>query len=230
MSSQLSAATTLGRVQRTHGGHGYENITSTSAYGLQYNVEVLFNKKKLLLYLDTGSADTWAVGSHVNCTNWIGSCQFGPAYTSDLNFGALPYEHMHIEYGDGELVEGPMGHVDVSVAGIHVKNQTVGLANTTLWLGNNVTSGVLGLAYPALTNAYVGPLDEHGEDHNAKYTPIFANMVRKGLVDDWFSLALDRNGSDGALGFGGVPGHIKGVDYSTTAVTDIIIVSTQPLD
>lgn len=225
-----SAAATLSRLKRddVDGSHrSYENVTESSANGLQYSVEVAFNQQRLLLNLDTGSADTWAVSSHLNCTpSWMESrrCLFGPGYTGGFNTVNAPSEHMYVEYGDGEQVQGPMGTVDVDIAGIRVVNQTVGLANTTQWIGNNITSGLLGLAYPSLTNAFIGSMDEHEQDYGVKYSPIFANMVKQGLVDDWFSLALDRNGSGGALGFGGVPDHIKGVDYSTTAITDIIIV------
>lgn len=224
-SGQTSATRTLGRLQRKYGGHGYENITSTSVYGLQYGVEVAFNKQKLMLALDTGSADTWAVGSKSNCTNWFGSCYFGPAYTGGFSGGLIEEEHLFIEYGDGEVIQGPLGYMDVSVAGIHVKNQTVSLANTTLWYGNNITSGILGLAYPSLTNAYGGSFGDEEPYYEYEYAPVFANMVDQGLVDNFFSIAISRNLSDGAIAFGGVPEYLDGVDYDSKAMTDIIIVS-----
>lgn len=224
-SGQLSVAATLGQLQRIHGGHGYENITSTSAYGLSYGVEVSFNKQKLVLTLDTGSSDTWAVSAKSNCTNWWGSCSFGPAYHGGFLAGPLEDEHLYIEYGDGEIVQGPLGQLDVSVAGLHVKNQTVALANTTLWVGNNITSGILGLAYPSLTNAYEGSFDDNEPYYEKQYSPVFANMVDQGLVENYFSLAISRNTDDGVIAFGGVPRHLEGLDYDTKAMTDILIVS-----
>lgn len=228
-SGQTSATSTLGRLQRKHGGHGYENITSASAYGLQYGVEVAFNKQKLILALDTGSADTWAVSSQSNCTNWLGSCYFGPAYTGGFSGPLIEEEHLYIEYGDGEIVQGPLGYMDVSVAGIRVENQTVSLANTTLWYGNNITSGILGLAYPALTNAYGGSFGDDEPYYEFEYAPVFANMVDQGLVDNFFSIAISRNASDGVIAFGGVPDYLDGVDYDSKAMTDIIIVCLNAL-
>lgn len=227
-SGRLSAAATLGRLQRMYGGHGYENITSTNAYGLSYGVEVTFNSQPLVLTLDTGSSDTWAVSAKSNCTNWYGSCLFGPAYHGGFPDGPLDGKHFYIEYGDGEIVQGPMGQMSVSVAGLHVKNQTVALANSTLWEGNNITSGILGLAYPSLTNAYEGSFGDHEPEYKLQYSPVLANMVDQGLVENYFSIAISRNSDDGVIAFGGVPGHIEGLEYDTKAMTDIIIVGWTP--
>lgn len=223
---RLSVIAALSRAQQKHGGHGYENITTTSAYGTQYGVEVAFKKQRLVLALDTGSADTWVVSARSNCTAYGGHCALGPPYTGGFVGGQpLRYVHLYIEYGDGEIVQGPLGPVDVTIAGVRVRNQTVALANTTLWVGNNVTSGVLGLAYPALTNAYEGEFGDHEPYFQKEYAPIFANMVNQGLVENFFSIAISRKGSDGAIAFGGVPRDLEGVDYGKTAMADIIIVS-----
>ncbi|KAJ4414927.1 hypothetical protein N0V82_007639 [Gnomoniopsis sp. IMI 355080] len=222
-SGHMSASNTLGSVHRKHGSSGYENITSTSAYGTQYGVEVQFNKQKLSLALDTGSSDTWAVSSKANCTGYFTSCFFGPSYAGGFNEKPLVDEHLYIQYGDGEVVQGPIGFMDVTVGGIQVTNQTVALANDTFWNGNNVTSGILGLAYPSITNAYSGPFGEHSPWYQMEYSPIFSNMVAQGLVNNYFSIAISRNAPDGVLGLGGVPEHLAGVDFSTLAMTDIII-------
>lgn len=223
-----SATNKLGNVHRKHGSSGYENITSTSAYGTQYGVEVKFNKQKLTLALDTGSSDTWAVSSKANCTGYLASCFFGPSYAGGFNEASLLDEHLYIQYGDGEVVQGPIGFMDVTVGGIQVTNQTVALANDTFWNGNNVTSGILGLAYPSITNAYVGPFGEHSSWYQMEYPPVFSNMVSQGLVDNFFSIAISRDAPGGILGFGGVPEHLNGVDLSTLAMTDIIIVCLFP--
>lgn len=228
-SGHRSATNTLGNAQRKHGGgSGYENITSTSAYGTQYGVDVKFNKQKLTLALDTGSSDTWAVSSTSNCTGYFTSCFFGPSYAGGFSNGPILDEHLYIQYGDGEVVQGPIGFMDVTVGGIQVKNQTVALANDTLWNGNNVTSGILGLAFPSITNAYAGPFGVHSPWYQMEYAPVFSNMVAQGLVDNHFSIAISRDASDGVLGLGGVPEHLDGVDYSNMAMTDIIIVCMHP--
>ncbi|CAN8104402.1 unnamed protein product [Discula destructiva] len=224
-SGHMSVTNALGRVQREHGGTGYENITATTAIGTQYGVEVRFNKQKLLLDLDTGSSDTWAISSKSNCTSFFSSCYFGPSFAGGFNEEPSLNQHLYIEYGDGEIVQGPVGFMTVTVGGLHVENQTVALANDTLWNGNNITSGILGLAYPSITNAYYGPFGEHSPLFQRQYSPIFSNMVAQGLADNYFSIALSRPGSasDGMLAFGGVPQDLDGADYSTMGMTPIII-------
>lgn len=225
-SGHMSATNALGSTQRTHGGTGgYENVTAANAYGTQYAVDVLFNKQKLTLALDTGSSDTWAVATASNCTwGYYSSCYFGPSFAGGFNKEPPLSEHLYIRYGDGEIVQGPIGYMDVTVGGLRVENQIVALANDTLWNGNNVTSGILGLAYPSITNAYGGPFGDHSPWYQMEYAPIFSNMVAQGLSDNYFSIAINRDESDGVLAFGGVPQDLKGVDYSTLGMTDIIIV------
>lgn len=53
-----SAAAILGAHQRTAGGTGYENITTTTAYGTQYATKVHWSGRPMYLLLDTGSSDT----------------------------------------------------------------------------------------------------------------------------------------------------------------------------
>lgn len=223
--SQRFTTSTLNRLKHKHDVHGHENITSLNTYNTQYGVEVAFNDQKLLLTLDTGSADTWAVSAESNCTTWRGRCAFGPAYTGGFLGDPLEDVHLYVEYGDGEVVQGPLGRVDVEVAGLRVENQTVALANATLWTGNNITSGILGLAYPSLTKAFGGRFGDHQPFYERPYVPVFANMVDQGLVDNFFSIALGRGADDGVIAFGGVPDDLEGVDYDNVAMTDIIIVS-----
>lgn len=223
---RMSVLNTLGHLHREHDGHGYENITASNVYGSQYNVDVWFNKQKLSLVLDTGSSDTWAFGSKSNCTGYYSSCYAGPSFAGSFNDEAAHNEHLYITYGDGELIQGPMGYMTVSVAGLQVENQTVALANETFWFSNNVTSGVLGLAYPSITNGFFGDFGEHAPWLQEQYPPVFSNMVAQGLSNNYFSVAINRPGSrgDGALAFGGVP-DLVGVNYSApVAITDIIIV------
>ncbi|KAF3765622.1 acid protease [Cryphonectria parasitica EP155] len=220
---QTPLTTVLGRLQRKYDGSGNRNITSITAYGSTYGVDVVFNKQSLVLQLDTGSSDTWAVSASSNCTPWHGDCSFGTAYTGGFTGGLISNEHLYIQYGGGEVVQGPVGAMDVTVAGISVRNQTVALANDTLWDGNNITSGVLGLAYPSITSVFTGPFGDHSSYYGVEYAPIFTTMVDQGLVENYFSVAISRHASGGALAFGGVPDDLDGVDYSSMGMTDIII-------
>jgi hypothetical protein len=226
-----SAAAVIGAHQRLVGGFGYENITSTSAYGTQYAVEAQFNRHPMALIIDTGSSDTWAVQKDFHCIDYSGeflppeTCGFGETYPETFQYGLTdPETHMFIQYGDGEIVTGPMGFSDVSIGNITVNKQQVCLASTTYWYGNNYTSGLMGLAFPSLTNAYLGDGTDHDLGNQIQYSPLFTSMVNQGLVDPVFSIAIDRNASSGMLAFGGIA-PASGLDMSRSATLDMIIVS-----
>jgi hypothetical protein len=76
-------------------------------------------------------------------------CDFGPYYTKSSTFTAISGETFSIEYGDGEYLTGIMGTEEVTVAGITV-DQEVALVTAAAWEGDGTTSGLMGLAYPAL--------------------------------------------------------------------------------
>ena len=111
-------------------------------------------------------------------------------------------------YGSGEWIRGAVGDEDVTIAGVTVKKQRIGLAHQVLGGGDGVISGLLGLAYPPLTQAYVGGNDTDrnpGSPNRDPYDPIFTSMRKQRLVaPQYFSMTMDRNHS-GWLTFGDVP-------------------------
>ncbi|KAK3938865.1 aspartic-type endopeptidase [Diplogelasinospora grovesii] len=235
-----SVAAILGAHHRRTASTGYENITTTTAYGTQYATVARWGNHSMMMLLDTGSADTWLVWRDFLCTDYYGSeipqvaCGFGPAFPGDFQYGYVtPQQHMYIQYGDGEVVTGPMGYADITVGNITVKRQEVCLANRTYWQGNNMTSGLMGLAWPALTNAYFGPSEppedeDHSVGNRVEYSPLFTSMVSQGLVPPVFSIAIDRNSSSGILAWGGIP-PASGLDTSRIATMDMIITSLIPV-
>lgn len=228
-----SVASILGAHQRQVGGSGYQNITPATAYGTQYAVDLVFGTVPLRVLLDTGSSDTWVAQEGFQCVDYAGedvdpaTCGFGPTYPGDFQYGAIPEQHLYIQYGDGEIIYGPVGYSDITLGNITVTRQEAGLANTTYWDGNNATSGMLGLAYPSLTNAYLGTGTEHSWLDEVSYSPIFTNMVNQGLVLPYFSIAINRNSSGGLIAYGGIP-PVRGLDYSTAVSMDIIVVRSFP--
>jgi hypothetical protein len=228
-----SAAAVLGANQRHAGGSGYQNITTASAYGTQYAIEALWDGQPLSMLLDTGCADTWAVQRSFSC---VGedlefvkpqtACAFGGGYYPET-FGYGPHDPkmlMLIKYGDGEVVSGAMGFSDITIGNVTAKRQLVGLASTAHWFGNNQTSGVVGLAFPALTHGYS---NETGG--RVQYSPVFTTMVSQGGVEPVFSIAIDRNASTGVLALGGIP-LVEGMDYGEVASLDMIIVGLDFFD
>ncbi|KAK1984463.1 eukaryotic aspartyl protease [Colletotrichum cereale] len=226
-----NAATALGAAQPRGLSAAYQNITALSPYGTQYAIEVIWDGKPINMIFDTGSSDTWATGSNFTCTNMVGSavysqeaCGFGPNKIDGFKYGPAEDIHFTLGYGSGERVSGPMGFSDIEVAGITVQQQQVGLANKTYWMGNNYTNGILGLAFPSITSAFIGDMDEDRPAFQVPYSPFFTSMVQQGLSADSFSVSLVRN-SSGLIGWGGRTG--LPVD-GPTAYTNLIITTINP--
>lgn len=150
-------------------------------------------------------------------------CYFGPVFNGTFADGAIADENFNIEYGDGEFLTGTLGYEDVTVAGITVARQEVALVDYAYWFGDAETSGLMGLAYAFLTSAYAG--NDTGADSLAtqvQYDPIVTSMIKQGLIEPVFSLALDRDSDSGYLALGGLPP----VNYTGSfATTPILMVS-----
>jgi Eukaryotic aspartyl protease len=217
-------------IRAYHTQHSKRSISNTSpilwaANGNVYLTPVKFGKQSFLSVLDTGSADTWLVGRNFSCLEVLSrkpqaqkECRFGPSFNTSASptFKQLGDQHFNISYADGEFLNGIMGIEEVSLAGITVPKQTVGVVDYAAWMGDTKSSGLVGLAYPSVTRAYPGNntrMDRRGG--NIPYSPIFTTMWKNNLTAPLFSLALARNkNEDGVLAFGGLPGHP--VRYSTT--------------
>ncbi|KAI8957590.1 acid protease [Daldinia sp. FL1419] len=209
---RLSAAALVGQVQRSHGGIGYENVTTINHYAAEYAVQASFNGRHMEVVIDSGSADTWVVGRNFSCKGSMNEtvpddiCAFGPAFSGSFTDGPLPNMHFSIKYGDGEGIQGLMGQLDVEFAGIIVPNQEIAIASQGIWHGNNVSSGILGLAYPSLTNAYWGDdISDNNQVLSVPYSPLFTSMVSNGLTAPYWAIAMARNSSLGSVSVGGMP-------------------------
>lgn len=211
---------------------GYQNISSVDYYDIAYYVTVLVGAERqpVDLLFDTGSADTYATAANFTCDDWRGNpiargaCQMGPGYAGGFQYGPKKGEHLYVEYSDQTWMSGPMGYSDMEVAGIQVRRQQFAIVNETYTWGNGLTSGVLGLAFKSLTNSYAdssGPRGHNATDRD-EYAPFFNNL-RTQTKMSYFSLAIERNSSDGLVGWGGIP-PVE-VDGESYGITDIIIVS-----
>lgn len=94
-----------------------------------------------------------------------------------------------------------MGYQNITLAGLEVPYQEVALVNKSYWNGDNVASGLLGLAYDLLTSEY-----DDATGDSKPYDSIFTTMSKKGIVKpDLFSMAMDSKSQTGQLAFGGLP-------------------------
>lgn len=230
--SGYSAISLLGRTGRAMPNKAagkYQNITSVDGFSTQYAIQCGWDGKPVWLLFDTGSSDTWAVKSGFVCEDSVGNkhdrsaCAFGEPRIRNFGHGTIDELHFFLSYGSGEQVSGPMGHSDISCGGLSVSEQQVGLANRTYWHGNNVTVGILGLAYPSITSAYYGQVGEETPWSAITYTPFLTNAIAQGTIDPLFSVAIMRNSSDGILAWGGLPPTMWRGEQNAT--TDLIVVS-----
>ncbi|KAK5118234.1 hypothetical protein LTR85_008214 [Meristemomyces frigidus] len=186
-----------------------------SEEGAGYSVNITFGGKTFEVILDTGSSDLWLAESGVKCVDVdmdpvaTAECGFGPLASASFQDGAIANENFNISYGDGEFLTGVLGYENVGVANITVDKQEVALVNYAYWEGDNVTSGLMGFAYPTLTSAYRGT-DASVDNENTtavQYTNWIFSAIDQGLIDPMFSLAIERgsNGGGGQLALGGLP-------------------------
>ncbi|KAJ5730706.1 uncharacterized protein N7483_005214 [Penicillium malachiteum] len=195
--------------------------------GEEYATSITFGTQTFDVIVDTGSSDTWVVKEDFECIDLDtgdktseSDCEFGTTYTTDSTLKKISGEEFEIEYGDGEYLYGYMGTETVTLASITV-DQEVAIVTEAAWEGDGTTSGLTGLAYPALTSAY----NEKTDDQEV-YNPIFTTMVNDGLIDSYFSLAISRNvsGDAGYLTLGGLPPITFNETFTTT---DILITSIE---
>ncbi|KAI0344446.1 acid protease [Trametopsis cervina] len=210
---------------------------SGAAGDQEYVTEITIGDQKFQAIVDTGSSDTWLANKGYKCFDLSdnpvpeAACDFGtPVFdkTKSKTFEAFKNMNFNISYGDNEFLTGDIGFETVTVGGLTVTHQEIGLATAAAWEGDNVTAGLLGLAYPGLTDAYKGTdPDADGSANNVVYNPFFFNAVeQKSVAAPYFSIALNRgtfaaetnatfDPNLGYLAFGG----IAPVPVTSTAVT-----------
>ncbi|KUI55483.1 hypothetical protein VP1G_02815 [Cytospora mali] len=191
--------------KHSYGSEPVDNLDSE-----EYIAQIEWAGVAVDVIIDTGSSDTWLVQEGFTCVDEDGNsqseadCYFGPTFNGTFDEGTISDENFNIEYGDGEFLTGVMGYEKVTVAGITVDHQEVALVNYSYWFGDSVTSGLMGLAYPLLTSAYEGT-NASDDSTQVEYNPIITTLIKDGLIDPVFSLALERNSDSGYLALGGLP-------------------------
>lgn len=147
------------------------------------------------------------------------NCKFGATYDTGSTFTPIPDQNFRISYADGETATGILGRDTVTLANITVYNQTIGVVNKAAWRGDSVSSGLIGLAYPALTSAYNGTnVTADSRETQIQYEPVFTNMYSQGGVDPLFTLKLERENGSSTLAIGGLPPLDSGLADDFTSV------------
>ncbi|KAK8038969.1 hypothetical protein PG993_007380 [Apiospora rasikravindrae] len=188
------------------------NVSVVDRSATQYSVEVVLNGSPVNLIMNTAGSDTWVRSRNFTCLNNAGGsapisqCDWGKFGATGFPNGPIQDQHFAIKNIDGSGVSGQLGYMDVSIANVTVPNQEVAIATQGVWHGDNVTSGMLGMAYPSLTSAYSGDdLNDTSNESALEYSPLFTTMMTDGFVRPYWSLAISRNSSDGLFCLGDLP-------------------------
>lgn len=155
------------------------------------------------------------------------ACALVATYTITSTFQEIPNENLNLTYGDGSYLNGVFGYETVEIAGIEVTHQQIGVPYLAGWEGDNITSGLVGLAYPGITSAYGGTnASADGKANLENYSPITNTIFFvENLTESVFSLSLSRNPN--LLGFGGylTIGGIPNITDPSVNASDIVAVT-----
>jgi hypothetical protein len=142
-----------------------ENLTTIG--GRVYMVDVTLGGEALTLVIDSGSSDTWVASSSFKCLdpNMLlpmpaSLCGFGGLYDAALSatWKPMPGVNFTVRYTGGEFLLGGLGTERFGIGGAGgtgagmVVNQTIGVVEAGFWMGDGLSSGLMGLAYSALAS------------------------------------------------------------------------------
>ncbi|KAJ6599758.1 acid protease, partial [Mycena vulgaris] len=186
-----------------HGRSGRKTeVLNGAAFDQEYVLNITVGGKVFNAILDTGSSDTWVVHDGFSCLDLNGTavpaatCDFGPSHFNPADsptFQPFPNATFFVRYGSGEFLRGPAGFDTVTVAGLSVSQQEIGVPNSTAFLGDGVSEGVLGLAFPRLTSVFLPDPQNASHIQQMPYSPFFINAIEhKKVKSPLFSISLDR--------------------------------------
>ncbi|KAI8993962.1 acid protease [Trametes punicea] len=141
--------------------------------------------QQFLIDFDTGSSDLWVPNSSCRSSTCSSKRKYNPSSSSTSSKKSGTFS---IEYGDGSTVSGPIYTDTVNVAGVTVKNQYLSAVTTlSSSFADDPIDGLLGLAYPAISNLNESPFFN---------TAITQRAVPQGV----FGFKLASSGSELYLG------------------------------
>ncbi|CAG9840533.1 unnamed protein product [Diabrotica balteata] len=199
------------RLRSKFGSRGV--VPLVNEYDLDYYGEIGVGtpSQKFNVIFDTGSTDLWVPSSkckvHAGQAN---GCQNHKQYDSSKS---STYQenggYFSIQYGSGSL-SGFLSQDSVEVGGLPVKNQIFAEATdeTSQSFVTSTFDGILGLAYPQLSDQNI--------------PPVFQNLIDQGVVDKpvfSFYLSQEANGDKGELLLGGSDSKYYKGDFAYSPVS-----------
>ncbi|NXM58425.1 PEPA protein, partial [Illadopsis cleaveri] len=140
--------------------------------------------QEFTVVFDTGSSNLWVPSVFCSSPACRNHNRFNPGESSTF---LSTNDTLFIAYGTGSMT-GILGYDTVNVAGINVRNQIFGLAETEPgdFFYYTPFDGILGLAFPSIASSGA--------------TPVFDNMMVQNLVDrNLFSVYLSRDSQGGSF-------------------------------
>ncbi|KAF5368298.1 hypothetical protein D9757_010525 [Collybiopsis confluens] len=216
-----------------------------SDFDEEYLTNLTIGGQDFALIVDTGSSDTWVAKQGFSCFDLSGTpvptsnCAFGTDgfnTSASSTYSLIPNTNFNISYGDGEFLTGDMAFETLTIGGMTVPRQEIGIVTNAAWLGDGIDTGLMGLASPNLTSAFKGtnPNADEWPETQIPYNPLFYTAVKDGIVSEpYFSVALNRGSFEaennslydpnlGVIAFGGIaPVPV------TTNIISIIIGNTK---
>ncbi|OJT11687.1 Aspartic protease [Trametes pubescens] len=180
--------------------------------------------QKFLIDFDTGSSDLWLPSSA--CTS--STCSSKKKYTAaSSSTGVKKSGTFSIEYGDGSTVSGPIYTDTVAVAGITAKTQYFSPVTTlSSSFADDPIDGILGLAYPAISNLNESPFFNTAFSQGAVTSNVFgfklassgSELYLGGTDSKLYTGAIEYHAIDTSTGFWQLTGA-KALVGTTTAVS-----------
>ena len=95
-------------------------------------------------------------------------------------------------YSVDEFLLGEVGTDTVTVGGLTVTKQEIGLVTNAAWQGDGVNTGLMGLAYPDLTSVFNGtnPDNDNFTTNQDPYDPFFWSAVAEKAVTQPCKLSI----------------------------------------
>ncbi|OGE54264.1 hypothetical protein PENARI_c006G05815 [Penicillium arizonense] len=214
----------------------------STEFGAVFDAPVKIGNQTFQLLVDTGSSDTYVMKFGYTCINATdnleiprGDCLYSnKTYHKSSTYKRIPNQIFGIQYGAG-LASGIMALEDVSIGDVTTKCQKIAIADHSNPMGDEVSSGLLGLAYPSITSAHPANKTDNTTFwfNRLPYNPLVNTMHQQGLIEPYFSLALSRSPQNKSTAFGGylTLGGLPPVNHSPEfAVVPAEITETLPLN
>ncbi|KAL4915686.1 aspartic peptidase domain-containing protein [Aspergillus aurantiobrunneus] len=239
-----TAASPLSLRRRSSNDHATAPMVATM-YGTVFDVQATVGGQSFDLLVDSGSSDLYVMESGFTCIHketglelTEEDCDYDVGRTYDVSdtYEEIPNQIFGITYGAG-TASGRMAFEEVSIAGVTVPRQRVGIANVSTPMGDGVSSGLVGLGYPALTSAHPDNITDNSTYwyYRLPYKPLLFNMWEQGLIEEpYFAHVLSRHSLNesgpvfgGYLSFGELP---PVAHEDTWAVAPVEIMTNIPLN